>query len=343
MPPVKAVTDVDDRVNRLLARHWAKDSDLGLVAADDAIMKVLAQMGLAKEVFVTWKQLSFHHTNRDGVLGHHSEIHDLMADIRFVGWSDKAVSHALCVQAEPGNSESEDATRAWVEASSVPMAPVVPGTIMFNTLSCGHTTQGMRCIDAKVECRNRLLGDGTHYDAEVIRKTDPLMAEAVKGITWTVLDWKVGYMYPKLFGMLSSARNVGGHLARSAHEVQGISQMFKLWSQSTKEGVLFDYDGCKRSILRQKPFFAEDLDDFYAFLHARAGGVDGFFWYDFVKFHKRFVTPSLRTMAGDVYRALADFPFQRLAYALLKAGYTCPKECLSGRCATGYKPEILRA
>ena len=50
-----------------------------------------------------------------------------------------------------------------------------------------------------------------------------------------------------------------------------------------------------------------------------------------MEFHKRFVTPSLRTMPGEMLRALADFPFQRLAYALLKAGYTCPKECLSGR------------
>ena len=125
MPQVKAVTDVDDRVNRLLARHWAKDSDLGLVAADDAIMKVLFELGLAWLLFIPWRSLSFHHSNRDGVLGHHMEIQDLIEDIRYIGWSDKAVSHALCVQTEPGNSESEDATRAWAEASSVPMAPVV--------------------------------------------------------------------------------------------------------------------------------------------------------------------------------------------------------------------------
>ena len=66
---------------------------------------------------------------------------------------------------------------------------------------------------------------------------------------------------------------------------------------------------CLRSgrFLGRSRFFAADLDDHYAFLHARAGGIDGAYWYDFVKFHKRFVTPSLRTMPGDMFRALADF------------------------------------
>ena len=213
------------------------------------------------------------------------------------------------------------------------MAPVIPGSINYHTLSCGHTTQGMRCIEAKVACSDKLLGDGNNYDNEVVKQTDAKMAEAVeKGMKWVVISRTVEYMYPMLFGLLSASRNVAGNITRCAHEVQGITQMFRAWATSLKAGAgEFDLQAVKRAILRQKPFFADDLDHFYQFLHARAGGVDGAFWLNFVDFHTRFVTPSLRTMSGEMFAALADFPQQRLAYAILKAAYTCPKEHISGR------------
>ena len=95
---------------------------------------------------------------------------------------------------------SEDLSRSWAEASPCPMAPIAKDRINFHTLSVGHTTQGMRCIDAKVECTNPKLGDGAHYDVEVIRRTDAEMAEALdKGIRWVVLDWRLQYLYPVVF------------------------------------------------------------------------------------------------------------------------------------------------
>ena len=99
-----------------------------------------------------------------------------------------------------------------------------------------------------------------------------------------------------------------------------------MWLQQLQEiDGQFDHVDNKRVILRQKPFFAADLDDFYAFLHARSGGVKGEFWKEFVAFHKAFVTPSLRSMQGAIFRVLADFPHMLLAYATLKAACTCPK------------------
>ena len=94
---VQQVTDPDDKILRLLVRHHDANSDLGLVAADDAIMEVLFALKLAWWLVIPLRYLSFHHSNRDGVLGHHAEVADLVEDIRYIGWSEKAVSHALCV------------------------------------------------------------------------------------------------------------------------------------------------------------------------------------------------------------------------------------------------------
>jgi hypothetical protein len=112
-------------------------------------------------------------------------VPELAGDVKHVGYSKKAVSHALCVEVPPGCTYSEDKTREWVRNSPVPMAAVVPGLIKFLTLACSHFTQVMRCIEAKVKSENKKLGDGTHYDVEVIRETDALMAAAVDtGIEW---------------------------------------------------------------------------------------------------------------------------------------------------------------
>ena len=93
----------------------------------------------------------------------------------------------------------------------------------------------------------------------------------------------------------------------------------------------------KRAILRQKLFFAADLDDFYSFLSSKAGGIEGLRWKEFVLFHKTFVTPSLRTMPRDIFRALADFPSIRTTYAILKAAYTCPNNQIVARQCTWIK------
>ena len=217
---------------------------------------------------------------------------------------------------------------AWIAASTVPLASVVKGSIKHHTLACSTFTQAMRCIRYKVASADKKLGNGRHYDVETIRATDAAMADAFdKGIKWLVLKLPLQFLYPGLFGRLSQARNVAGHIQRSAHEVQGISSMWSMWSQqlAEPEGEL-DLAVIKRAINQQKPWFSAYLDAFYAFLYSKSGGpTDGLWWKEFVKFHHAFVTPSLRSMSGDMFEALADFAWMLLAYAILKTAYLCPK------------------
>ena len=141
--------DPNDTVFILMQRHNA--GEIGLVAADDFIMEVLLARKETQHMHIPWRQLCFHECNRDGVLGNQTKAPSLVEDVHFIGWSDKAVSQAVCAEAEPGNTRSGDLNRSWAETSLCPMAPVVKGNINDLTLSCGHTTQGMRCIVAMVE------------------------------------------------------------------------------------------------------------------------------------------------------------------------------------------------
>ena len=189
-----------------------------------------------------------------------------MDDVVFVGFSAKAVLHALCAEAEPGDRCSEEKTREWVRKSPIPMAAVVEGSIKFNTLACSHFTQGIRSIIAKVLNSSLRLGNGTNYDIDVIEANNPKLATLIKmGIKWLVLCWRLQYLYPDLFALMSQARNVFQAIGRQTHEVQGISQMISGLKRQAEAGE-FDLAVVKRAIVRQKPWYAEFLDMYYMFV-----------------------------------------------------------------------------
>ena len=71
----------------------------------------------------------------------------------------------------------------------------------------------MQCIKAKADSRDQMLGDGAHYDVEVIRQTDANMVSAVdEGIYWVVFSWEVEYLYLGWFELLADSRNGAGQI-----------------------------------------------------------------------------------------------------------------------------------
>ena len=164
---IKPVTDPADAILSAIRRCNDPKDPLGVVEADEIIQDELLKRGDAHFENVMWRELSFHWVNRSGSLASPAEVVTLMEDVDHVGVSTKALGHALCSEAEPGNGYSEQKTREWVEKSPYPMAAVVPGTIRFQTLSRSHFTQGVRSILAGVANTNEQLGDGKNYSADV--------------------------------------------------------------------------------------------------------------------------------------------------------------------------------
>ena len=270
----KPVTDVTDKVFQLM--DAGATGKLGLVQFDDHIVQELIRRGDAEYKLLPCDELCYHLANRQEDLGNPTEVRNLASDVKLVGFSQEACSHALCGEAEPGGETlSEKNTVAWIAASTVPLASVVKGSIKHHTLACSTFTQAMRCIRYKVASADKKLGNGRHYDVETIRATDAAMADAFdKGIKWLVLKLPLQFLYPGLFGRLSQARNVAGHIQRSTHEVQGISSMWSMWSQqlAEPEGEL-DLAVIKRAINQQKPWFSAYLDAFYAFLYSNQAAL----------------------------------------------------------------------
>jgi hypothetical protein len=336
------VTDAADPINVVLAK--IADGSVGIVQASDQILVTLRQMGLAYRMKIHCRQVGFDPSNRDETGGNSAEVHLLGSDIVYVGWSWQQCAHAQAVEAIPGDNAVEIFNRKLSEGAASPLSPVEADTIRFGSITCGHTNQVLRCVDASVASACPLLAESGQMSKEHIRRRDPEFAKAVdEGLMWEVFKWPVRVRYPKVLGVLQGAGNVAGHVQRKVHEVSGLCQMHQMWAASQAEGKEANWCHIKRAILRSRPPFAEDLDCFIAFLSSKSGGVKGDFLKFLAAYHNQFVTASLRTMPGQVFSALADFPHVYLAHALLATGYLCPKEKVEYKTCRWVKPGDIAA
>jgi hypothetical protein len=325
------VSDPADPVNVILARFEA--DELGIVQAADALEEAFRQKKLLYEMDIAPRSVGIDPTNRDGTGGNIQEVHLLATDIAFVGWSWKETTHALCIEVPPGDRSVEEFNRRL--SQGVGLAPVDEGSIMFGSLSCGHTNYGLRAIAAGMPSADPLLSENGVFCVEKLSKRDAEYARAVAhGLHWKVLRSSVRQHYPRTLTVLQGARNVAGHLQRKVHEVQGLQQMHSMAASAQKAGKEPDWQTIKRAVLRGRPPFAESVDDMIAFLATRSGGVEGMYLKYLAAFHRQFVNPSVRAcVPGSLYGALAAFGFHYLAYAFLEAAFTCPVEAVKqGQC-----------
>ena len=125
----------------------------------------------------------------------------LASDIVHIGWSWPATQHAICVQVPPAGKTVEEFNRRLCAGSG--LAPVLPDSIQFGSLACGHTNVALRAIAAAVPSGCPLLAEDGKLSLEKLRRKDPEFAKAVeKGLRWKVLRHEVRAMYPKALDVI---------------------------------------------------------------------------------------------------------------------------------------------
>ena len=116
-------------------------------------------------------------------------------------------------------------------------------------------------------------------------------------------------------------------MQQKVHEVQGLQQLWALAANYQKKDEAVDWADIKAVIKRSLPSFADSLDSMIAFVAAQSGGLNGSFLKYFLAFHRLFVKPTVRSsVPSGLYAALSTFPHHYLAWAILEAAFTCPKE-----------------
>ena len=71
---------------------------LGIVAAADLLEALLREDNLVYEMAISPRLVGFDPSNRDEIGGNWHDVHDLLGAIHIAGWSDKATTHAMCLE-----------------------------------------------------------------------------------------------------------------------------------------------------------------------------------------------------------------------------------------------------
>ena len=140
------------------------------------------------------------------------------------------------------------------ENSAVDFPPVLRGSLEAVSLACSHTNCGLRAIYYKRESNDTRLGDGEHYDVEVIRKKDTVYAEDVEGgMMWVVVLAVVLEKYLGLVEFWTCSRNTAGHIQRPENEITGLTKLLDLWIRQQELGNDPCYPSILKDVTRGKP------------------------------------------------------------------------------------------
>lgn len=149
------------------------------------------------------RQVGFDTANRSGAGGNVAEVGLLASDIACLGFSWDAVSHAICVEETPGSRAIEHFNRKLCEGSA--LAPVLPDSIRFGSLACGHTNMGLRAIAAGCPSECSILSEDGRFSLQKLQARDPEYAKAVtQGLHWKVLRWVVRREFPQALDIIQA-------------------------------------------------------------------------------------------------------------------------------------------
>ena len=302
--------------------HCTK-GNLGIVAAADSLEKLLIEKDL---IYVEWaspRRVGFDPCNRGEVGGSWHDVHELLDAIMHAGYSDKATSHAMCVEVGAADDEAVYKFNQML-SDGVPLMPVKAGEIRYSSLSCGHTNYGFRAVLAKCQNENPRLSRNKVFCKERIAEADPLFATRVDtGLQWTIVKARVRLDYPEVLHIFQASKNVFGTVQRQSTQIQGLNQMWRMAATMEKCKESADWDHIKKQILQTQPSWGGDLDAMTCFIIGKAGQQEQHFIPRFVAFHRQHVSANKR-LSSDLWKALADFPLTWLTYVIATAAFTGP-------------------
>ena len=334
---------MSDKLEKLVADYESRV--IGLVTAADDLEEEMEKIGLMQvRVRIPPKNLGFDPSNRNSTGGQIMEIHLLVEDIAFVGFSWQACAHAICCTLAPGDTACEEFNRKYFTDET--LAPITPGQFLFGTLACGHTNAGLRCIEAGTPTATTLIATDGRFDLGRLQHRDQKYADAVhSGLFWKVISHNVRALPygSKILNIISEARNVEGRLQRSETDWQGLNKIHCKARSYQLKGLSPDWSDIRQDVLRSRPHWAEDIDNYIAFLVSKSGGMEGQYMVEYGCFYRDFIDPSNRFLPGEVFGAAAEIPYPYLAYAVIKTAYTCPKVYIKHRICNWIEPSRVVA
>ena len=246
-------------------------SDIGVVAFQNEVMKVLKQHGLVYSQRIVPDRVGVSKVNRDGFGVSPRDCHRLLCLIADLGWDDR-VPQPLCIEIDNGD-ENEEFNQRIVDSCpdgeyGIPAFP--PNSIRYASLSCSHTNFALRCCVHQMphQDSNKTLTVDGKLSLDKISNVDAGLATAAReGLNWTVINKDVAEV-GEVLCLLQASQNSVSAISRPEHEFQIVMRIYtsqvgdpnKAWPQM------------KQQLLLSKPMCAESTPYMWTFCKRYGSG-----------------------------------------------------------------------
>ena len=248
-----------------------KASDIGVVAFQNEVMKVLRGHGLAYSQRIVPDRVGVSKVNRDGFGVSPRDCHRslrLIADLR---WDDR-VPQPLCIEIDNGDGNEEFNPRI---VNSCPdgefgIPAFQPNSIRYASLSCSHTNFALRCCVHQMphQDSNKTLTVDGRLSLDKISNVDEGLARAAReGLTWTVINKDVSEVGEAL-SLLQASQNSVSAISRPEHEFQILMRIYSSQVGDPNKA----WPDMKAQLLLSKPQCAESTPYMWGFLKRFGGG-----------------------------------------------------------------------
>ena len=246
-------------------------SDIGVVAFQNEVMKVLKGHGLAFTQQIPPDRVGVSQVNRDGFGVSPRDCHRLLCMVADLGWDDK-IPKPICIEIDNGDGNEEFNQRIVDSCRDgeygIPAFP--PNSIRYASLSCSHTNFALRCCVHGMPHTDgtKILTVDGNLSMDRIETVDPQLAKAVReGLHWTVINKDVGEV-GQVLSLLQASENSVSAISRPEHEFQILMRIYGCQQVAPDKS----WPDMKAQLLLSKPQCEEATPFMWTFLKRFGGG-----------------------------------------------------------------------
>lgn len=247
-------SEVSDQIRAILDR--SKSGDF-LVKSVQELFGVLRQAGLMSTMTLPPLSVGVHPQNRDGIMLHQKDCHELLDSIAQVGF---VASRVEAIGVEVCSESERDYNVKLCTAAAGKLGSMDPDALKILSLSASHTNFALRLVASAAPHESESLSVNGILSLEQVRLRDPVLAQhVVQGLTWQVIAKEVALAHPELLQLVQSSQNAT--LVKSESELQLLRRVFSLCSRPNPP----DFQGVKKMALSSKPPCSETFPALYTF------------------------------------------------------------------------------
>ena len=326
----RKMQEIDSEMRAIL--EAAKSPNAKILLLRNQCMELLLRSGLATpQERIHCRHAGVHQRNRygDGIVP--SKVHQLLHGIFQTSLQTSELDKPTALEMPPAGHPRREILRRFNVNQMLQSAGRLPEYedqgehIRALSLTCGHTTQTLRCFFHGVESDHPELSTDGRLDMQLLQKKDRQYHEAaLRGIEYTLIRWEVEEIWPEALDLFQEAVNAKNWLLEGESRLQIMLKMHALARSSVQQASSASSasaedvwaDVIASAERGNPPYLAELGDLLYATRHL-SGGLDRPRFLESIPEFCRTLETE-RIVRGSIWKALS-------AVAVGGSLHSCPK------------------